>query len=238
MSVTGVPRRTGDPGYVVSAALVAVARVEAVITKSTGVDVDELYSDALGINTAVRDRVPTAKVNVDPDAVPLLTATGLPKLRVPSLNWTVPVAVAGVIVAVSVTGVPCATGEAGDVVSAVVVATGSAGGLITSATGTDVDGLKAAVSVGVNTAVSWCGPAIKVDVDPEAPPLLTVTGLPRVVAPSLNCTLPTAVAGVIVAVSVTGAPCTTGEAGDVANVMVVTDAPATVSITGGDVAGA
>jgi hypothetical protein len=75
MSVTGVPRRTGDPGYVVSAVVAAVARVEAVFTKSTGVDVDELYTGVLGMNTAVRDRVPTAKVDVDPDAVPLLTAT-------------------------------------------------------------------------------------------------------------------------------------------------------------------
>lgn len=154
------------------------------------------------------------------------------------MNWTVPVAVAGVMVAVSVTGVPCAAGEAGDVVRTVLVATGPAGGLTTSATGADVAGLKAPVSVGANTAVSWCGPAIKADVDPEAAPLLTVTGLPTLVAPSLNCTLPVAVAGVIVAVSVTGAACTTGEAGDVASVTVVADAPATVNITAGDVDGA
>jgi hypothetical protein len=85
--VTGVPRRTGDPGYVVSAVLVAGARVAAVITKSTGVDVDELYrAGSLGTNVAVSERDPTARVEVDPDAVPLLTATGLPRLRVPSLN--------------------------------------------------------------------------------------------------------------------------------------------------------
>jgi hypothetical protein len=58
------------------------------------------------MNVAVSKRLPTASFEVDPDAVPLTTATGLPTLAVPSLNWTVPTAVAGVTVAVSVTGVP------------------------------------------------------------------------------------------------------------------------------------
>lgn len=70
-----------------SAVLVAVALVEAVITKDSGGDVDELNSaGALGVKTAVRERDPTARVDVDPDAVPLLTATGLPRLLLPSLN--------------------------------------------------------------------------------------------------------------------------------------------------------
>ncbi|MGH8623755.1 MAG: hypothetical protein ACREYC_00225 [Gammaproteobacteria bacterium] len=52
-------------------------------------------------------------------------------------------------------------------------------------------------------------------------PLLTVTGLPMLAVPSLNCTVPTDVAGVTLAVSVTGVPWVTGEAGDVDNVVVV-----------------
>ena len=135
----------------------------------------------------------------------------------------------------SVTGVPCAAGEAGDVLRVVLVATGPTGGLITNATGADVEELKAPGSLGVNTAVNWCGPGGNVEVDPEAAPLVTATGGPRGFAPSLNWTLPVAVAGVIVAVSVTGVPCVTGEAGDVASVVVVAGAPATTNVTGSDV---
>jgi hypothetical protein len=44
---------------------------------------------------------------------------------VPSLNCTVPAAVAGVIVAVNFTTVPWTTGETGDVISSVVVVVGA-----------------------------------------------------------------------------------------------------------------
>ena len=74
----------------------------------------------------------------------------------------------------------------------------------------------------MNTAVNWCDPGANSDVDPAAVPLLlTVTGAPMSVVPSLNCTVPTAVGGVIVAVSVTGEPWATTEAGDVASTMPV-----------------
>ena len=226
----------------VSAVLVAVAPVEApadaVITKSNADDVDgPKTAGSAGANTAVSERDPTANVDVVPDAVPLLTATGLPRLVVPSLNCTVPVAVAGVIVAVSVTGVPWATGDAGDVASSVPVATAPVAAVATKVTGGDVDGLKAAGSIGVNTAVNWCDPAAKEDVVPDAVPLLTATGIPRFVTPSLNCTAPTAVAGVTVAVSVTGVPSATGEAGDVASAVLVAGAPVTTNIAAGDVDG-
>jgi hypothetical protein len=205
ISVTGVPRETGDAGFVVSVVLVAVAPpVAPVTTKVTGDDVEVLKAAGLvGMNVAVSECDPAAKVDVDPDAVPLLTVTGLPRLLVPFLNWTVPAAVAGVIVAVSVTGVPRVTGEAGDVVSVVVVTVAP---VITMVTAGDVDALNEFGSVGVNTAVNWCVPLINVDVVPDAVPLLTVTGLPRLLAPSLNWTVPAAVAGVTVAVSVTGVP--------------------------------
>jgi hypothetical protein len=75
-----------------------------------------------------------------------------------------------------------------------------------SGTTGDGDELKAAGLLGVNTAVSWCDPTVNVDVIPDAAPLLTITGLPRLVVPSLNCTVPAAIAGVIAAVSVTGLP--------------------------------
>src|SRR5918997_1182730 len=131
------------------------AKAGSVTSKVTGGDVDGLKAaGVLGVNTAVSEREPTANVEVVPDAVPLPTATGLPRLAVPSLNCTVPLAVAGVIVAVSVTGVPTATGDAGDVASAVLVATAPVEPMTTKATGGDVDGLKAAGSSGVNTAVS------------------------------------------------------------------------------------
>jgi hypothetical protein len=99
----------------------------AVIVKVTGGDVDELKAAGLlGVNTALSRCVPTASVDVVPDAVPLETGTGLPRLVVPSRNCAVPAAVAGVIVAVSVTGVPRATGEAGDALSEVAVFVGAA----------------------------------------------------------------------------------------------------------------
>ena len=88
-------------------------------------------------------------------------------------------------------------------------------------TGGDVDERKAAGLLGVNTAISRCDPAASVGVLPEATPLETVTGPPRLVVPSLNCTMPTAAAGVIVAVNVTRVPWTTGGAGDVVSTVAV-----------------
>ena len=70
----------------------------------------------------------------------------------------------------------------------------------------EVDEPKAAGSVGMNTAVSWCPPTANVEVVAEATPLLTIAGLPRLMVPSLNCTEPTAVAGLTAAISVTGVP--------------------------------
>lgn len=219
---------------VVAALMVEV--VEPVIVNATVGEVEELNSAGLlEVNTAISERDPAGRVDVDPDAIPLLTTTGLPRLRVPSRNWTVPVATAGMTVAVNVTGLPCPAEDSGDAVNTVLVATGPAGGVIVKVSGDDVDGLKAVGSVGVKTAISWCGPAIKDEVDPAATPLLTGTGLPMLFAPSLNCTVPVAVAGVIVAVSVTGIPCTADEAGDAISVVLVAGAAVTVNTTAGDV---
>jgi hypothetical protein len=95
--------------------------------------------------------------------------------------------------------------EAGDVDSAVLVVTAPVGPVTMTVTGDDVDELNAVESVGVNTAVNWCDPTASIGADPTAVPLLTVTGLPRLAVPSLNCTVPAA-AGVTVAVNVTGLP--------------------------------
>jgi hypothetical protein len=84
-------------------------------------------------------------------------------------------------------------------------------------------------AVEVNTAVNECDPTLNAEVVNDALPPATDTGEPRAVDPSLNCTVPATVAGagvaVIVAFTVTGVPCTTGDAGDTVNeVDVVADA--------------
>src|SRR5882672_4026792 len=77
----------------------------------------------------------------------------------------------------------------------------------------------------VNTAVSECVPTVSAEVLVAAVPPETVTGLPRLLAPSLNCTEPAAEDGVTVAVSVTEVPAVTGLAGLAASaVLVVTGA--------------
>ncbi len=80
--------------------------------------------------------------------------------------------------------------------------------MTTKLIGGDLDAPKAAGSAafgsGPNTAVSRCDPPDNVDVVADAVPLETVTGIPRSVAPSLNCTLPAATDGVTDAVNVTG----------------------------------
>jgi hypothetical protein len=97
--------------------------------------------------------------------------------------------------------------------------TASDGAVTVRETGCDVDGLKAAESAGVNTAVSWCAPTVGTNVVSDAVPLLTVAGLLRSAVPSLNCTVP-AVAGLTVALRDTGVPVVTVEAEDVNTVRV------------------
>jgi hypothetical protein len=92
--------------------------------------------------------------------------------------------------------------------------------------------------VGVNTAVSWCEPAVNVVVVCDAVPLLMATALPMLVAPSLNCTVPAAAVGLTVAVSVTAVPTTAGVAAeDVLSVVLVAVAPEITKGTAGDVDG-
>jgi hypothetical protein len=74
-----------------------------------------------GVKTAVRLWVPTLRELVDIVAVPAVVLTAGPRLAAPSMNWTVPVATAGVTVAVRLTVVPCGWGLGGDTVRVVVV---------------------------------------------------------------------------------------------------------------------
>ncbi|MDQ2881226.1 MAG: hypothetical protein M3Y48_08280 [Actinomycetota bacterium] len=187
--------------------------------KGTGGDIDGPYSFRfVGVNTAFNWWDPTANVDVDVAAVPLLTATGSPILVLPSLNCIMPVAAAGLSVAVSVNGLPCVTGDAAEVLTvtfvgvAPVMEKGSAG---------DVDGAKRDGSVAVNTALSWCVPTVNVDVVCMALPSLTITGSPMLALPSWNCTVPVAAAGVTVAVIINGVPCGIGEAADVVSTALV-----------------
>ena len=89
----------------------------------------------------------------------------------------------------------------------------------------DIDPLKAVVSVGAKSAMSELSPAGKVIVV-VAVPLVRVTGSPRVVLLSLNCTAPVAVVGVIVAVSVSVVGGSAGEVGVTSSVIVVVPASA------------
>ena len=86
------------------------------------------------------------------------------------------------------------------------------------------------VSAGVKTAVSEWLPGIYV-MGIEAVPAVTVTGSPKVMMPSLNCTRPAA-AGVTVAVSVSWVPAAAGDAGVTSSVVltdVFPDPPALVN---------
>jgi hypothetical protein len=219
VSVSVAPCDAGDGG--VTASMVVVDVGPAVFTvNGSALEVDAVKFDGLvGVNAAVIECEPTASVDVIRWAVPPLTATGEPRLVVPSLNWTEPTAEDGATVAVKVTEVPLTTGLDGAAASVVVVVV--AGDVIVYGTAVDVDEVKAEESVGVNTAVRLCDPAVSVLVVTDAVPPETVCVVPTWVAPSMNFTVPAAALGESVAVSVTEVPATCGEAGDAASVVVV-----------------
>ena len=83
------------------------------------------------------------------------------------------------------------------------------------------EGPKAVGSAGMKTAPKVCAPGVR----KKRFAAETVTGPPIGVVPSLNCTAPTAVAGVIVAVRVSVLPTTTGEFGCTERVVVVARGP-------------
>jgi hypothetical protein len=69
-------------------------------------------------------------------------------------------------------------------------------------------------------AVMECVPCVRAEVLNKAEPLASVA-VPRTVAPSRNCTVPVAVAGVTAAVNVTAAPANDGFGVDASAVAVV-----------------
>ena len=143
------------------------------------------------------------------EAIPELTATGLPSATPPSLNCTVPAAAAGETVAVSVTlapeGAEVTATDGADVSAAIMEVVVVACDTVT-VFAAEVLAVSSAEVVGVNTAVSELDPSASAVVDTEAVPELTATGLPSAAVPILNCTVPAATAGETVAVSVTLAP--------------------------------
>ncbi len=90
----------------------------------------------------------------------------------------------------------------------------------------DVDGWKAVESVGVNTPVTECEPGGRIVKGPTTTPPNTGTGLPRLVSPSVNCTVPTALNGATVAMGITKPPQPKGSGTWItARVVVVVPAP-------------
>jgi hypothetical protein len=137
----------------------------------------------------------------------------------PSMNWMVPVAPRGATLARKITGMPWKAGF-GNTLSVVVVALAPLRALTMKVTAGDVDDSNTAGSVGVNTAVNLCDPTGNDEVVVDAAPLVTVAGTPMLESPFLNCTLPAAI-GETAALSVTEVPGSTGPAGDVVSVVVV-----------------
>jgi hypothetical protein len=99
-----------------------------------------------------------------------------------------------------------------------------AGTVTVTVTAELVDEVNTAASVGVKTAVIECEPAVVKVLLADAAPLATVTGPPRLVEPSLNCTVPGAELGDTVADRATEAPVDT-EVGAADAVVVVVTAP-------------
>jgi hypothetical protein len=151
--------------------------------------------------------VPTASVDAEYIAWPLLFSEPLPRVELPSMNVTVPVGVpippVGVTVAVKVTDWPRVDGFADDATDAVVD-----DWLTTWLNAADV--LPAKFVSPPKTAVIECVPPVSVDVEYMAWPLLFSDPLPSVELPSMNVTVPLGVPvplfGVTVAVNVTDWP--------------------------------
>ena len=143
------------------------------------------------------DKVESVRV-----ATPAVRATGAPRLEEPSTNWTVPVGLLPVTVAVKVTYWPTVAGLR-DATTAVVVA----------AKTTSLRTAEVLVGLELSplyTAVMKCVPGVNVDVVRVATPAARVTREPRLAAPSMNWTVPVGLFPVTVAVNCTGWPTITG----------------------------
>ena len=172
--------------------------------------------------------VPAVENEVARVALPELSVA-VPSEVVPSRKVTVPVAVEGVTVAVSVTVAPVAT-DVGEAVSAVVVAVSVEVTVMLTAG----EVLVAKVVDPPYTAVIECVPAVENEVARVALPELSVP-VPIEVVPSMKVTVPVAVEGETVAVSVTVAPVAMDVAEEVSAVVVAVFVEVTVMLTAAEV---
>jgi hypothetical protein len=150
---------------------------------------------------AVIEWLPAVSAVVESTAMPPFTAT-VPIASAPSRNWTVPVAVEGVTVAVNVALCPTFNGDAGPVSVVVEFAFATV-----CTTGADV--LPASASSPPYTAVSEFEPAGRFVTAICADPFARAAD-PRTVAPFRNCTVPVDDEGDTVAVSITVMPTVDG----------------------------
>ena len=186
------------------------------------------FAGTVGVKVAVSECVATESAAVLRVAIPETTEAE-PSEVAPSKYWTVPTAVLGVSVAFIATVVPAVTGLEGVTERTVVVVVGGAT-VIVYGTAVEVDGVNSAGFVGVNVAVRECVPTASVVTALAAIPPETATGPGIAVAPSKNCTLPTALLGGTVEVRVTVEPDTAGLAGVAARAVVVTVAGTDVTV--------
>ena len=77
----------------------------------------------VGVNTALSECEPGLSALTGPMAMPATTGTGAPRLADPSLNWTVPVALAGATCAMGITIPPNPSGRGTWITVSVVVVT-------------------------------------------------------------------------------------------------------------------
>jgi hypothetical protein len=183
----------------------------------------------VGVKTAVIGCEPVDNVTAAEDAValvvPVVTATALPSAVVPSMNCTLPAA-DGVTVAVNVVAVPAVVGLGGLATTVVVVAVAPPVPAVTwKLSGREVELPNALGVLDVNTAVMECVSTDRFDVVKVALPPSTATALPSASLPSMNCTEPGAVDGVMVAVKITDVPDGAGPPGFAAIAVVVAVAP-------------
>src|ERR1051326_1458248 len=138
--------------------------------------------------------LPAARADIESTAFPLLRVA-VPRTVAPSRNCTVPVAPEGDTVAVKVTGWPYPDGFADDANVAVAAA-------LTTVCTHAGDVLAMYPPSPPNAAVMECVPTASSGTLSCAAPALIVA-VPSEVAPSKNCTVPVAPAGVTVAVNCT-----------------------------------
>jgi hypothetical protein len=191
-NITGFPTAEG---LTVEVSVVVVA-VRFTVCENTADVEPALFASPL--YTTVIECAPRTNVEVEYEAAPLVSVT-VANTAAPSRNWTVPVAVDGVTVALRVTFVPTIDGFADDVT--VVLVTVFA--LTTWLTIADVE--RALAASPLYTAVIECVPCASVALENDAVPPDNVTVL-STAAPSRNWIVPVAVDGVTVTLKLTFPP--------------------------------